>query len=45
MALMEAECAALFRPTLAVMRDCCGMAKDAPADYVTNPKYMEGFGR
>ena len=28
-----------------LMRDCCGIAKDAPADYATNPKYMEGFGR
>lgn len=28
-----------------LMRDCCGIANDAPADYATNPKYMEGFGR
>ena len=28
-----------------LMRDCCGIAKDAPSDYATNPKYMEGFGR
>ncbi len=28
-----------------LMRDCCGIAKDAPADYAINPKYMEGFGR
>ena len=28
-----------------LMQDCCGIAKDAPADYATNPKYMEGFGR
>jgi hypothetical protein len=28
-----------------LMRDYCGIAKDAPADYATNPKYMEGFGR
>jgi hypothetical protein len=28
-----------------LMRDCCGIAKDAPADYATNPKYMDGFGR
>jgi hypothetical protein len=28
-----------------LMRDCCGIAKDAPADYATNPKYMEEFGR
>jgi hypothetical protein len=27
------------------MRDCCGVVTDAPADYATNPKYMEGFGR
>ena len=25
-----------------LMRDCCGIAKDTPADYATNPKYMEG---
>ena len=25
-----------------LMRDFCGIAKDAPADYATNPKYMEG---
>jgi plasmid stability protein len=28
-----------------LMRDCCGIAKNAPADYASNPKYMEGFGR
>ena len=28
-----------------LMRDCCGIAKEAPADFATNPKYMEGFGR
>jgi len=28
-----------------LMRDNCGIAKDTPADYATNPKYMEGFGR
>jgi len=28
-----------------LMRDCCGIAKDAPADYATNPKFIEGFGR
>ncbi len=28
-----------------LMRDCCGMAADAPEDYAINPKYMEGFGR
>jgi len=28
-----------------LMRDCCGIAKDAPADYATNPKYLEGFAR
>jgi len=28
-----------------LMRDCCGIAKDAPADFATNPKYLEGFGR
>jgi hypothetical protein len=28
----------------ALMRDCCGIAEDTPADYATNPKYMEGFG-
>ncbi len=28
-----------------LMRACCGVAKNAPADYATNPKYMEGFGR
>jgi hypothetical protein len=27
------------------MRDCCGIIKDAPSDYASNPKYMEGFGR
>lgn len=25
-----------------LMREFCGIAKDAPADYATNPKYMEG---
>ena len=28
-----------------LMRDCCGIVKDAPADYATNPKYFDGFGR
>ena len=28
-----------------LMRDCCGIAKDAPADYAANSKYMEEFGR
>lgn len=28
-----------------LMRDYCGIAKEAPVDYATNPKYMEGFGR
>jgi hypothetical protein len=28
-----------------LMQDCCGIAEDAPADYATNPKYMEEFGR
>lgn len=27
-----------------LMRDCCGIAKEAPADYASNPKYMEEFG-
>jgi hypothetical protein len=27
-----------------LMRDCCGIARDTPEDYATNPKYMEGFG-
>jgi hypothetical protein len=37
------------RPAVAsvhdLMRDCCGIAKDAPADCATNPKYMERLGR
>ena len=28
-----------------VMKDCCGIVKDAPADYASNPKYMEDFGK
>ena len=28
-----------------LMKDCCGIVADAPADYATNPKHMEGFGR
>jgi hypothetical protein len=28
-----------------LMRDCCGIATEAPADFATNPKHMEGFGR
>lgn len=28
-----------------LMQDCCGSVTDAPADYATNPKYMEEFGR
>ena len=28
-----------------LMQDCCGIVNDAPADYATNPKYMEEFGR
>jgi hypothetical protein len=26
------------------MQECCGIA-DGPADYATNPDYMDGFGR
>lgn len=34
------------QPTLHdLMRDCCGIAENAPTDYATNPEYMEGFGR
>ena len=32
-------------PVHDLMQDCCGTAKDAPADYVIDPKYMKGFGR
>lgn len=28
-----------------VMQDCCGIDKDMPSDYATNPKYMEDFGK
>ncbi|MFI4987335.1 MAG: hypothetical protein ACHQF3_07825 [Alphaproteobacteria bacterium] len=28
-----------------LMRDCCGIAAEAPADYATNPKYLDGFGK
>jgi len=28
-----------------LMQDCRGIATDAPADYATNPKYLDGFGR
>ncbi len=28
-----------------MMKECCGIATAAPADYATNPKYLEGFGR
>ncbi len=28
-----------------LMKDCCGLAQDAPADYATNPKHLKGFGR
>lgn len=28
-----------------LMQDCCGIIADVPADYATNPKHMEGFGR
>ncbi len=28
-----------------LMRDCCGTVADAPEDFATNPKYMDGFGR
>ena len=28
-----------------LMRDCCGIVADAPEDYATDPKYLEGFGR
>jgi hypothetical protein len=27
-----------------LMQDCRGIAADAPADYATNPKYLDGFG-
>ena len=27
------------------MQDCCGIVVGAPADYATNPKHLEGFGR
>ena len=28
-----------------LMKDCCGIVPDTPADYATNPEYMDGFGR
>jgi len=28
-----------------LMRYCCGIAKETPTDYASNPKYMEEFGR
>jgi hypothetical protein len=28
-----------------LMQDCRGIAADAPADYASNPNYMENFGR
>jgi hypothetical protein len=28
-----------------LMQDCRGIVADAPADYATNPKYIENFGR
>jgi hypothetical protein len=27
-----------------LLRDCCGVVEGAPADYATNPEYMEEFG-
>jgi hypothetical protein len=27
------------------MQDCCGIIADGPADYATNPDYLDGFGR
>ena len=27
------------------MRDCCGIAKNTPTDYASNPAYFEGFGQ
>jgi hypothetical protein len=44
----EPEPSANRPPTPSVhdlMRDCCGIATNTPADYATNPKYMDGFGR
>lgn len=48
LAAPEPEKPAIQAPAPSVhdlMRDCCGIAVDAPEDYATNPKYMEGFGR
>ena len=48
LAAPELEEAANQAPTPSahdLMRDCCGIVADAPEDYATNPKYMEGFGR
>lgn len=28
-----------------LMQDCCGIVRKAPADYATNPKHLDGFGR
>ena len=28
-----------------LMKDTCGIIKDAPEDYATNPKYLDDFGR
>jgi hypothetical protein len=28
-----------------LMRDCRGIVAETPADYATNPKYLEDFGR
>ena len=28
-----------------LMQDCCGIVTDAPQDYATNSKYMEGFAQ
>jgi hypothetical protein len=44
----EPETSANRPPTPSVhdlMRDCCGIAANTPADYATNPKYMDDFGR
>lgn len=27
------------------LRDCCGVAETTPADYASNPKHLDGFGR
>lgn len=28
-----------------LMQDCCGIVSQAPADYASNPEYMDQFGR